>query len=129
MRQLNSFLLISAFIIIGQGTLAQTYSDTIQANKFIKLAEKYSNKLSFDSSTVYLRKAAYIYKSVAENQKDTVSWGEYLGCLGTICTNFTQQYQFEDSKNVLDSALTVSLGVFGDQTEEYIGRGIGGNAG
>lgn len=115
MRQLNSFLLISAFIIIGQGTLAQTYSDTIQANKFIKLAEKYSNKLSFDSSTVYLRKAAYIYKSVAENQKDTVSWGEYLGCLGTISTNFTQQYQFEDSKNVLDSALTVSLGVFGDK--------------
>jgi CHAT domain-containing protein len=118
MRKLNSFLLISAFIIIGQKTLAQTYSDTIQAIKYIKLADNYSNKLSFDSSTVYLRKAACIYKSIAENQKDTALWGEYLGCLGTISTNFTQQYQFEASKNTLDSALAVALRIFGSEQQQ-----------
>ncbi|MEI6137917.1 MAG: CHAT domain-containing tetratricopeptide repeat protein [Mariniphaga sp.] len=118
MKPIIVFLLISAFVFCGQRTCAQTFEDTIQANKYIKLAEKYSKNLSYDSSTVYLRKAAYIYKSIAENQKDTVSWGKYLECLGTISTNFTQQYQLEASKNALDSALTVALKIFGSEHQQ-----------
>ncbi len=115
MKLIIAFFLCSAIIFLCAGASAQTNSDTIQARKFRALADKYSNKLSFDSSTICYRKAANIYIHLAEIQKDTLMWREYLGCLGAISTNFSQQYQFENSKNVLDSALTVSLGVFGDK--------------
>ncbi len=115
MKPLIVFFLGSALIFLSEGTSAQTNSETIQARKFKALADKYSNKLSFDSSTICYRKAANIYIHIAEIQKDTLMWREYLGCLGAISKNFSQQYQFENSNNTLDSALSVSLGIFGNE--------------
>ena len=113
MKLLIIFLLGSAFVFICENTYAQTSGDTIQANKFRKLADKYGNEVSLDSSTIYYRKAANIYKSIAENQIDTLMFGEYLACLDSISFNYSNQFKFEDSKNTLDSALNIAINFFG----------------
>ena len=115
MKIITVFFLVSALIFSSVIASEQTNSDTTQARKFKVLADQYSNKLSFDCSTICYRKAANIYIHIAEIQKDTLMWQEYLGCLSAISTNFSQQYQFENSKNTLDSALIVSQGVFGNE--------------
>ena len=118
MKILNSFLLGSVLIISYVNTNGQTYADTIQAYKFDELSEKYSNEGSLDSSTIYLRKAAKIFKSLAESQQDTLMWCEYLWCLDNIATNLTDGCRFNDSKNTLDTALTISLKVFGENHQQ-----------
>ncbi len=118
MRQLITFILGSVLILSCVNTYGQTYADTIQANKFCKLADKYCYEFSLDSSTIYYRKAADIYKSIAEIQKDTTIWHMYLECLSVISTNFSQQYKYSDSKNTLDSALAISLKIFGSSHKQ-----------
>ena len=118
MKILIAFILGSASIFLCPSTSAQTYADTIQARKYQVLAEKYCNEFSLDSSTVYYRKAANIYKSIAETQNNTLIYVEYLSCLNFISSNFSQQYQLDASKNTLDSALTISLGIFGGEHQQ-----------
>jgi tetratricopeptide (TPR) repeat protein len=115
MKILIAFFLGFALVVQCSESNAQTTLDTIQARKFVLLADKYAKELSLDSSAIYYRKAAHIYKSIATTKKDTLMVSKYLECLCSISAIFSQESKFVDSKNTLDSALTISLKNFGNE--------------
>ena len=113
MRIYITFIFVSAFFFSSPNINAQSSADTIQARKYQAIGDKYYNEELLDSSTCYYQKAANVYKVIAEARGDTVLWGEYLTCLCNISRNSSFLFKLDNSKQTLDTALTISLKLFG----------------
>jgi tetratricopeptide (TPR) repeat protein len=106
---ITSIMLIMVQISFSQNTIA----DTIVAKEYFALGDKYYGQ-NTDSSTFYYQKAADIYKQIAEKNKDTLMWQKHIRCLYDASWNLTAQLQFENSLNILDTALIIALKYLGN---------------
>ena len=103
---------------MAQVIFAQNYSDTIEAKKYYALSDKYYNDWDLDSSNIYYRKAADVYKQIAENNNDTLMWAKYVRCLYNVSWNLSLQSKFDNSINILDTALIICLKYLGENHKQ-----------
>ena len=92
---------------------AQNYTDTTLAKQYYELGTKYYNEWNLDSSIIFYQKAADIYKQIAEENNDTLMWEKHVWCLYDLSHNLTSLYDFENSINILDSALAICFNYLG----------------
>ncbi|MCF6367194.1 MAG: CHAT domain-containing protein [Bacteroidales bacterium] len=109
MRYFKIVLPVFIFIFISSSTNAQNYSDTVSAEQYYALGDKYYKLQKLDSSNIFYQKAADIYKQTAVKNNDTLKWLEYVKLRYYIAWNLSSLSDFDNSVDVLKDALKKSL--------------------
>ena len=93
--------LVVCFSLIGFAALAQT-PDTLIARQYFEQATVLQDSAQYDSSSLYFEKAALIYESV-EN------WEKNLKCKNRICENLLRQRKLGEAQALAEKTLEENI--------------------
>ncbi|MCD4792545.1 MAG: CHAT domain-containing protein [Bacteroidales bacterium] len=121
MKILKTILSLAIIICMIQISNAQNITtETTLANKFFVLGDKFYNQNCLDSSNIYYQKAAEIYKIAAQKNNDTLMWKKHIQLMYYVAWNLTSLSEFNNSINVSNKILSVSLKYLGENHKQTV---------